>query len=483
MPNQIFRQESLQRLQSPEEFNQLLVVVDRKAWFVAATLAVICVGALLWSVVGRIPVRVDGIGVLVNPGNVKAIQSPASGQITVVEVRVGRHVNKGDVLIQLDQPELRKELDQLRAKRTDTLAFQKTAVEMDEQRRTLETAALEKQRQLILEQVAKLGDLSTQLGDKTKGFIAEQRRNIEKTQQLTGQLNEALNKQLEVIRQLELEGLTSQDLVLSVETNMADSEIRMANLGVQRQELEMQEIQRQQSQLDQENRRADLALQLMQLDISAQRLFQELTQNRKSRENEINELDHAISRLELRLGRESRITSDCDGTVLEVAVQPGQVVGLGMRVGTIEMDDPSGELTNLSFFSVRDGKRIAVGDSARVTPSTVQREREGSIIGTVRRVSPFPVTQESVINDVGNADIAQALLRQGGAIEVEVELERAPDSRSGFRWTSKDPEKKFSAGTTTTVRITIEQRAPITYLLPILRTWFTGAQDAQTPTM
>ena len=409
MANQIFRQESLQRLQSPEEFDQLLVVVDRKAWLILLTLAAICAGAATWSVVGRIPVRVDGIGVLVNPGNVKALQSPASGQITSVEVRVGQHVTKGDVIARLDQPELRKELEQLRAKREDTAAFHKTAVELDEQRRTLETAAFEKQRTFILDQVTKLGDLTVQLGDKSQGYIDEQRRNIEKTQRLTQQLNLSLGKQLETIRQLKLEGLSSQDLVLSAETNMADSEIRMANLDVQRQELNMQEIQRRQSQLDQENRRSDLALQLMQLDISAQRLIQELTQNRKNRENETSELDNAVSRLELRLERESRI------------------------------------------------------------------------VGKVRRVSSFPVTQESVVNDVGNAEIAQALLRQGGAIEVEVELERDPNSYSGFRWTSKDPEKKFSAGTTTTVRITIEQRAPITYLLPILRTWFMGAQDAQTP--
>ena len=483
MANQIFRQESLQRLQSPEEFDQLLVVVDRKAWLILLTLAAICGGVVMWSVVGRIPVRVDGIGVLVNPGNVKALQSPASGQVTAVDVRIGQHVIKGDVIAHLDQPELRKELEQLRAKREDTAAFHKTAVDLDEQRRTLESAAFEKQREFILSQVAKLSDLSTQLGNKSEGYIAEQRRNIEKTQRLTRQLNESLGKQLETIRQLRLEGLSSQDLVLNAETNMADSEMRIANLDVQRQELEMQEIQRRQSQLDQENRRSDLALQLMQLDISAQRLIQELTENRKNRENEVVELDSAISRLELRVERESRIVADSNGTILEVAVQPGQVVGLGMRVGTVEMDDPDGELTNLSFFSVADGKRIAIGDSARVTPSTVQREREGSIIGQVRRVSPFPVTQESVINDVGNAEIAQSLLRQGGAIEVEVELDRAPISYSGFRWTSKDPEKKFSAGTTTSVRITIEQRAPITYLLPILRTWLMGARDEQTPEM
>jgi HlyD family secretion protein len=354
---------------------------------------------------------------------------------------------------------------------------------LDEQRRTLETGSFEKQRKYILEHVTKLGSLSEQLGDKSQGFIQEQRRNIEKTRQLTTQLNASLDKRLETLRQLKLEGLSSQDLVLSAETNVADSEIRMANLDVQNQEMELQDIQRRQTQLDHESRQSELTLQLMQLDIAAQRLLQELTQNQKQRENEVRELDNAIARVELRLERESRVLSDRDGTILEVAVQPGQILGMGMRVGTIEMDDPDGGLTSLCFFSLRDGKRITQGEHAHVTPTTVQRERDGSIVGVVRRVSPFPITEESVVNNVGNADIARALVQQGGAIEVEVELERDPQSYSGFRWTSRDPGKKFSAGTTTTVRITIEERAPITYLLPILRTWFMGEQDARQPVM
>jgi HlyD family secretion protein len=481
MPGQLFRQESLERLQSPEEFDQLLVVVDRKAWLILLTLAAVCAASVTWAVVGRIPVTVDGYGVLVNPGNVKGMQSPASGQITSVEARVGQHIKRADVIARLDQPELRKELEQLRAKREDSLAFHKTAVALDEQRRKLETDSYEKQRHYIVDQVDKLGQLTGRLDVRSRSFVGEQRENLDKTERLTLQLNDSLTRRLKTLRELKLEGLSSQDLVLDAETGAADSEIRLANLDVQRQELEMREIQREQSQLEQRSRLSDLALQLMQLDIATQRLSQELTHNQKNRENEMRELDHAISRLELRLARESQIVSDCDGTVLEIAVQPGQVLGMGLRVGTIEMDDPDGKLTNLSFFNVRDGKRISVGDLARVTPSTVQREREGSIIGIVRHVSAFPVTQESVVNDVGNAEIAQTLLQQGGAIEVEVELERDPSAYSGFRWTSKDPEKKFSAGTTTTVRITIERRAPITYLLPIFRTWFQGEKDARTP--
>ena len=481
MPDSIFRQESLDQLNSPEELDQLLVVVNRKSWLILLTLVAICTASVAWAIVGRIPVRVDGVGVLVNPGNVKGIQSPASGQITSMMVRMGQHVKKGDVVALVDQPELRKELDQLRAKRQDTGIFQKALIEADQRRKQLESESFEKQRNFIMAETEKSGALSARLADRGETFSVEQRKNLEKTQRLTLQLNQGIKKQVDTLKALKLEGLSSQDVVLGAETSLADSDIRIANLEVQRHELELSEIQREQSVLEQQNRLSDLTLRLMQLDIGIQRLTQELMQNQNNREREIVEFDNAIARLELRLERESRIAIDCDGTILEVAVQVGQVVGLGTRVGTVAMDDPQAHLTNLGFFNVRDGKRISVGDVARVTPSTVQREREGSIVGTVRSVSAFPITQESVVNDVGNSQIAQAMLEQGGAIEVEIELQRNPNAYSGFQWTSKGPEMKFTPGTTSTVRITIEQHAPITYLLPILRAWFLGEQDARSP--
>ena len=92
MAKQMFRQEALERLQSPEELDRLLVVVDRKAWFILVTLIALCAAGIGWAVFGRIPITVDGLGVLVNPGNVRGIQSPATGQVTVVQVRIGQQV-------------------------------------------------------------------------------------------------------------------------------------------------------------------------------------------------------------------------------------------------------------------------------------------------------------------------------------------------------------------------------------------------------
>ena len=47
-------------------------------------------------------------------------------------------------------------------------------------------------------------------------------------------------------------------------------------------------------------------------------------------------------------------------------------------------------------------------------------------------------------------------------------------SFSGFKWTSGGPNLKFSAGTTAAVRVTVDERAPITYLFPFLKSIMGG---------
>ena len=119
----------------------------------------------------------------------------------------------------------------------------------------------------------------------------------------------------------------------------------------------------------------------------------------------------------------------------------------------------------------------------QITPSTVKRERYGSIIGKVINVSSFPVSQEAAVNIVGSKELALALTGQGAMIEVESELKptSSSESISGYEWTSQNPPVAVSQGTTTINRVRVDDRAPITYVLPLLRTWFQGQKDDITP--
>lgn len=61
----LFRKESLERLSSPEQLDQLMQIVTPKSWLPLGALGVLIVGGILWSLVGRIPITVTGEGLLV----------------------------------------------------------------------------------------------------------------------------------------------------------------------------------------------------------------------------------------------------------------------------------------------------------------------------------------------------------------------------------------------------------------------------------
>ncbi|MEM0979611.1 MAG: hypothetical protein AAGH78_04975 [Cyanobacteria bacterium P01_H01_bin.58] len=62
----LFRQESLERLSSPERLDELMTIVNLKTWLPLGTIGVLLGLGLIWSLVGRIPVTTTGEGVLVN---------------------------------------------------------------------------------------------------------------------------------------------------------------------------------------------------------------------------------------------------------------------------------------------------------------------------------------------------------------------------------------------------------------------------------
>ena len=47
---QIFREESLERLSSPERLDRLMQIVDRRDWLPLSTLGALVVAAIIWSI-------------------------------------------------------------------------------------------------------------------------------------------------------------------------------------------------------------------------------------------------------------------------------------------------------------------------------------------------------------------------------------------------------------------------------------------------
>ncbi|MEM9216425.1 MAG: hypothetical protein AAGD25_19020 [Cyanobacteria bacterium P01_F01_bin.150] len=67
--NNLFRQESLERLSSPEQLDQLMQIVNSKSWIPLASVGVLMGLGLLWSIFGTISITVSGQGLIVRPAN------------------------------------------------------------------------------------------------------------------------------------------------------------------------------------------------------------------------------------------------------------------------------------------------------------------------------------------------------------------------------------------------------------------------------
>jgi NHLM bacteriocin system secretion protein len=207
-----------------------------------------------------------------------------------------------------------------------------------------------------------------------------------------------------------------------------------------------------------------------QLESQTKRQTLEELEASTTRKNHLQELQSRIAVLEVQLAREGQIISQYNGRILELTVHVGQVLQTGHRLGSLAVEEYPSRLVGVSYFPIQAGKKIQPGMTIHVAPDTVPRERFGSLLGTVTAVSAFPVTREGIASVVGNAEVVAALVAEGPVIEVAAALTQDPTTVSGYTWSSSaGPAVQITPGTTTTGRVILEHRAPITYLLPILR--------------
>lgn len=248
----------------------------------------------------------------------------------------------------------------------------------------------------------------------------------------------------------------------------------VGDIQVQLKELEVKSTETQRQYLDNLRSISDLQAQQQELDTKAKRLDQENLESTNQRNKEIQEVNREITRLEQQIATNSRIVSAHSGCILEIIATVGQVVQPGTRLGNMQIENQDSTLVGISYFPVKDGKQIQAGMNLLSTPDTVQRERFGDVVGKITNVSALPVTTEGANFVIGNPEVVKTLIGEAAAIEVRSNLKIDSSTSSGYKWSSSQgPVSKITPGTTATVRVTIEVRAPITFVLPILRD-FTG---------
>lgn len=428
-PKGLFREEALDQIASPERLDDLVTLVAPREWIALGTAAVLTLAMVAWSIRGTLPTSVNGRGALVRPRQVVSIQAVAEGRVIDFAVRPGAQLQQGQLIARLDRGEVEGDLREQRAHLAELQS-------QDERKRASEERAQALQREEI-----RIARMSLDL---RRGRLEQQVRDAEA-------MTPVVETRLASQRQLRADGLIPQmaDSLLEAEQTAIENRAKISDLQTSVKQLEIDRAQ---------------------LDSRLERLGQEQFAATSDRRNVIDDVRARISVLEAQLARTGEIRAQAAGRVLELMVGPGQVVAAGGRLGWLELEDDGSHLQSVLYFSTGDGKRLRPGMPVYVTPDIVQRERFGGIVGRVASVSALPTTRESAAMTLGNADVADMLLAGGPQIEVVVDLVSDTSTVSGYRWSSSaGPPLPISAGTISTGRITVEGRAPITYLLPFLR--------------
>ena len=523
----VFRQEALDNIYSPEEFSQLMNIVKPQTWLPLLSGGSLVIGAGIWSVTGRIPITVTGTGVLVYPHSVAEIQTVGEGQLASLNIQSGDSVTEGQVIGKIDQSQIKQELVQqkaelvrLRQEVEEKNELQKQQVEQEitflqQQQEDLKsrlereklapvlhqkTVEALQQKRATLQSNIEREQITPELYDQKVVTLAEQKRILQEQKRNLTDLLANLEQRLESYRSLYQDKraisynlfLQAQQEVIGARRSVLDLEAQLNNLEVQKtsnerdylrnlsalDELENQlqelEIQRTQAEFDFTQNKAELdriATEIKGLEAEKIRLNQQDLALSFEQDNKVKEIKNRIAQLELQLSQGSEIVSQYEGRVLELGVLPGQVIDAGTAIGKIQIEDTDAELQSVVYFDDKGGKKIESGMDVQVIPSIVKQEKYGGIVGEVSRIFPYTVTTNNIASIVGNESLAKNLAATDAArVQVFVDLEENPDNQSGYNWSSSgDPKVNISSGTTTQVKVKVDEVAPISYIVPLFR--------------
>jgi HlyD family secretion protein len=392
-----------------EQLADRLVVVSYKIWLAIAYLIFITLSFVGWTFFGAISIDVQGRGITLTRGGGLSLSSRVGGEVKEILVAPGESVKTGDVIATIYNLKLEVDLENALTKRRELEEDLKAAT-------ALSRAEKQELDKAIIKQL------------KASEFEMEERKNI----------LPILEKNLAARQTLHDEGLIPAINVQEAETVLMEEKIKIEDL---------------------QGKIADLRKDFHESYKSDELKNYERLYNESVKE--VNELQARSSYL--------KVESPIDGRVIEVRASHGEEVKEGQSLVWIERP-PSGESPVIMYCYIPavDGNKVLSGMKAQIELSMVDTQKYGYLVGTVKSVSEFPVSDLHVYSIVHNQELVEYLTSDNPAvIEVIIVPEKDDKSASGYKWTSgRGPEIELRSGIIGSIRITVEQRRPISYLFP-----------------
>jgi len=408
-----FRKEAIDNLSSAEQFGQLIRIITPKSWIILAGFWSVLAVSLIWGIFGTIPTWVEGEGILLaeRSGVYNAVAPDGSGKITKILVKAGDEVKQDQIIAQLENLDLSKELQEVK------------------------------------DHLNALRGKYVELQSISNEEIIQRQDNLKKQRE---SLNRSLKSQLEYLKFIEK--LLDESKVAIAKGLITNHKVESTYRDFQNTK---REIERLQDELIQnKSKQADFADKWNQ----RMREFELKIQNAK----------HEVDKLQEKLTLSKEVRSPVSGIVMSLQKTLGDFLKGGDPV--VSITSLRDDLDAIVYIPPQEGKRVKADMEVLVSPSTVKKEEFGSIQGEVDAVSAFPVSKQSMIAVLQNEDLVKNLSKDSAPIAIRVLLKKDDETFSGFAWSSSvGPEQKIAPGTMITARITVRNQAPVSLIIPAFK--------------
>ena len=173
------------------------------------------------------------------------------------------------------------------------------------------------------------------------------------------------------------------------------------------------------------------------------------------------------------------ILSPFAGRVADIVAKPGSFVAPGQSL--LRLTSEPSELEAFLYLPLDQGKKVRPGMTVRLAPSTVNVDEYGYLEGRVIHVAEFNSTQAELVDFLGSDELAE-VMTQGGTfqkapLQVRVRLVEDLKTPSGYRWSSKQgPDFKIRESTLLVSSIVTDFQRPVDMVIPYLDKML-GASD------
>lgn len=166
----------------------------------------------------------------------------------------------------------------------------------------------------------------------------------------------------------------------------------------------------------------------------------------------------------------SQIVSQIDGRILELNIRNGSLIEPGDSLITLEQYGGTVKLEAVIYVPVELGGIIMPGIEVHISPTIVNKEEYGYMLGRVIAISDYPATTASMLQTLGNENLVSLLAGQGAPLMVRVDLIPDDHTESGYRWSSPaGPPLAIHSGTIVQSAVITNREKPISKVIPLVK--------------